>query len=68
MNPGEQHLKPYSREWFVARIGEELVADAERIALQAPEPTAAQKEMVRRIFAREEPVAAPRRGRPSLAA
>lgn len=55
-------LEPYSREWFVSRIGEELVAHGERLARDAPPASAAQKELVRRIFADEPiPIRPPKR-------
>lgn len=47
-------LEPYSREWFVAQIGEEHVAYGEQVARDAPPPTPAQIELVRRLFAPQE--------------
>lgn len=43
--------KKYSREWFVSRLGEDLVAHIEQQAREFPPPTLDQKEAIRRIFA-----------------
>jgi hypothetical protein len=42
---------PYSREYFLARLGPELMADIERRVAEAPAPSPAKVEQVRRLFA-----------------
>lgn len=49
--PTETALVPYSREYFLERLGPELLADIERQAASAPAPSPAKVEEIRRLFA-----------------
>ena len=42
---------PYSREYFLTRLGPELMVDIERRVAQAPAPSPAKVEEIRRLFA-----------------
>lgn len=42
---------PYSREYFLERLGADVLADVERQAAEAPAPSTAKVEEIRRLFA-----------------
>ena len=42
---------PYSREYFLARLGPEVVADIDARVAAAPPPSAQKVEEIRRLFA-----------------
>lgn len=44
-------VKPFSREYFLARLGPELVADVEARVAAAPVPSPEKVHEVRRLFA-----------------